>query len=97
MSSSLLPPYTGTLLRVYVQLETPENVGISKGVLLNNDLLDGTSVPVLMPDGVTQAVAVDDPHFLGPVIVASKDRPVRIVFYNLLPTGSDGDLFLPTD
>ena len=37
------------------------------------------------------------PTSWDPVIVASKNRPVRIVFYNLLPTGSDGDLFLPTD
>src|SRR6185369_8034502 len=36
-------------------------------------------------------------QYLGPTIVATKDRPVRILFYNLLPTGSDGDLFLPTD
>ncbi len=49
-----------------------------------------------MPDG-SQAYAVDDPHFLGPIIAATKDRPVRIVFYNLLPTGVDGDLFLPVD
>ena len=47
-----------------------------------------------MPDG-SQAIAVDDPHYLGPIIVATKDKPVRIVFYNLLPTGADGDLFLP--
>ena len=40
---------------------------------------------------------MDDPHYLGPVIVANKDRAVRIVFYNLLPTGADGDLFLPVD
>ena len=62
----------------------------------NNDLVDGTSIPALMPDG-SAGDAVDDPHFLGPVIVATKNTPVRIVFYNLLPTGSDGDLFLPTD
>ena len=49
-----------------------------------------------MPDG-SQAYAVDDPHFLGPVIAATKDKPVRIVFYNLLPTGAEGDLFLPVD
>ena len=94
MSSSL--PAQGTLLREYVQLETPANAAFSKGVPLSNDLLDGTSIPALMPDG-SQAIAVDDPHFLGPIIVAAKDRPVRIVFYNLLPTGTDGDLFLPTD
>jgi len=40
---------------------------------------------------------VDAPHFLGPTIVAQKDRPVRITFYNLLPTGAAGDLFLPVD
>ncbi len=94
MSSSL--PATGTLLREYVQLETSTNSSFSKHVMLQNDLLDGTSVPALMPDG-TQAVAVDDPHFLGPIIVANKDKPVRIVFYNLLPTGTAGDLFLPVD
>ena len=38
-----------------------------------------------------------NPHYLGPVIVAQKDRPVRIKFTNLLPTGAGGDLFLPVD
>ena len=37
------------------------------------------------------------PHYLGPVIVATKDRPVRIKFTNLLPTGAGGNLFLPVD
>ncbi len=86
-----LPP---TLLREYVQLST--SVVPGSQVPLVTDLKDGTTTPTLMPDG-TQAVGVDDPHFLGPVIVATKDRPVRIVFYNLLPTGSEGDLFLPVD
>ena len=95
MSSSL--PAQGTLLREYVQLETPANASWSKHVNLQTANLDGTFTSTMMPDGVTQAVAVDDPHFLGPVIVAQNDRPVRIVFYNLLPTGSGGDLFLPTD
>ncbi|MGC3998335.1 MAG: hypothetical protein QM767_13015 [Anaeromyxobacter sp.] len=40
---------------------------------------------------------VDRPHYLGPTIVAQKDRPVRITFFNLLPTGAQGDLFLPVD
>ena len=91
--NSSLPP---TLLREYVQLETPANASFSKHVALQTDLLDGTSVPTLMPDG-SQAYAVDDPHYLGPIIVATKDRPVRIVFYNLLPTGAEGNLFLPVD
>jgi FtsP/CotA-like multicopper oxidase with cupredoxin domain len=36
-------------------------------------------------------------QFLGPAIVAQKDRAVRIKFINSLPTGAGGDLFIPTD
>ena len=36
-------------------------------------------------------------HYLGPAIVAQKDRPVRILFRNLLPTGEGGNLFIPVD
>jgi len=36
-------------------------------------------------------------HYLGPAIVATKDRPVRILFRNTLPTGVGGNLFLPVD
>jgi len=104
MSSSLHPnPLdvngrpVGTLLREYVQLFTPYHAlkGMTP-VPLMTDLPDGTSVPTLMPDG-SQALGVDAPHYLGPVIAATKDKPVRIVFYNLLPTGSGGNLFLPVD
>jgi FtsP/CotA-like multicopper oxidase with cupredoxin domain len=35
--------------------------------------------------------------YLGPVIIAQKDRPVRVKFINSLPTGAGGDLFLPVD
>ena len=37
------------------------------------------------------------PHYLGPFIQATKDRPVRVKFTNLLPTGAEGDLFIPVD
>ncbi len=36
-------------------------------------------------------------HYLGPIIVATKDRPVRLKFTNKLPTGAGGDLFIPVD
>ncbi len=36
-------------------------------------------------------------HYLGPIIVATRDRPVRIKFVNKLPTGVGGDLFIPCD
>lgn len=48
-------------------------------------------------------LAVDNPHFLGPAIVAmgakpgEAGRPVRIKFYNLLPAGAGGNLFIPVD
>lgn len=90
-----------TRLRGYVQLAT----AAVPGAAIPLTRLDGT--PLLKPDG-TQAVGVDAPHYLGPVIVAqgrahgvaSPDgdpRPVRIKFYNLLPAGAGGDLFLPVD
>jgi hypothetical protein len=85
--SSDLPP---TLVRGYVQLETPANAGISQHFPLVNELLDGSKVP-------TGYFAVTPPQFLGPVIAATRNKPVRIVFRNLLPTGVDGDLFLPVD
>ncbi|VVB84824.1 Laccase [uncultured archaeon] len=40
----------------------------------------------------------DNPHSLGPVIVAQKDTPVRVKFVNTLnTTGAGGNLFLPVD
>jgi FtsP/CotA-like multicopper oxidase with cupredoxin domain len=36
-------------------------------------------------------------HYLGPVILARKDRPVRVKFDNLLGTGAAGNLFIPVD
>ena len=57
--------------------------------------MDGTTVPVLVNG--EQAFGVTSPQYLGPFIGATKNKPTRIVFRNLLPTGADGDLFLPTD
>jgi FtsP/CotA-like multicopper oxidase with cupredoxin domain len=37
---------------------------------------------------------VTAPHFLGPIIIAQRNRPVRVKFTNMYPTG---DLFLPVD
>ena len=35
--------------------------------------------------------------YLGPVILAQKNRPVRVLFRNLLPAGAGGNLFIPVD
>jgi FtsP/CotA-like multicopper oxidase with cupredoxin domain len=85
-----------SLIRGYVQLSTGVIPG--KHVPLTNAPLDpaGTPAPVLLPDG-SRAYGVDTPHYLGPTIMATKNRPVRVLFRNLLPTGSAGDLFLPVD
>jgi FtsP/CotA-like multicopper oxidase with cupredoxin domain len=88
--SSDLP--TGTLVRGYVQLETIDNASASQHVPLENELKDGTKVPV-----AGNYYGVTSPQYLGPFIGATKNKPVRIVFRNLLPTGAEGDLFLPTD
>ena len=36
-------------------------------------------------------------HYLGPVIIAQRDRPVRVTFRNQLPTGDAGNLKIPVD
>jgi FtsP/CotA-like multicopper oxidase with cupredoxin domain len=43
------------------------------------------------------AAEVNQFHFLGPMIVTTKNRPVRIKFTNSLPTGIGGNLFIPVD
>ncbi len=86
----------GTLARGYVQIETPANAAISEHYPLTNELLDRTTVPVLDANG-DQVYGVTSPQWLGPFIQATKDRAVRIIFHNYLPTGVNGDLFLPTD
>ncbi len=74
-----------THLRGYVQLSTAIVPGKK------------VSLAVKLPDGTTEALAVDNPHYLGPLIMATKGRAVRIKYYNLLPTGAAGKLFLPVD
>jgi len=36
-------------------------------------------------------------NYLAPIIVAERDRPVRVKFVNKLPVGQAGDLFIPVD
>lgn len=81
-----LPPST---LRGYVQLSTKVVPGAQIALTHNGN-------PILKGDG-SRVYAVDAPHYLGPAIIATRDVPVRIKFYNLLPTGTGGDLFIPVD
>ena len=36
-------------------------------------------------------------QYLGPMIIAKRSRPVRLLFRNMLGTGTSGDLFIPVD
>jgi Ca2+-binding RTX toxin-like protein/FtsP/CotA-like multicopper oxidase with cupredoxin domain len=92
--SSSLPP---SLVRGYVQLETAANAAVSQHFPLTNANLDPTLPDTPIMINGSQALGVTPPQYLGPTIVAVKDKAVRIVFRNLLPTGDDGDLFLPVD
>ncbi len=79
-----------TTLRGYVQIE--------------NGTAYGNHIPLFYPNGQPirnatggQVYAYDRPHYLGPIIVATKDVPVRVKFQNYLPNGTDGNLFIPVD
>jgi len=59
-----------------------------RGYVQANKGTDASGKNTLEPDPI---------HYLGPIVMARKDRPVRIKFTNKLPTGQGGDLFLPVD
>ena len=82
--SSSLP---ASLVRGYVQLTACATPG---SFPLSNAMLDGSAVS-------TGYCGLTTPQYLGPIIAATKDKPVRIIFRNLLPTDAGGDLILPTD
>jgi FtsP/CotA-like multicopper oxidase with cupredoxin domain len=61
----------------------------------------GSDIPTTTLRGYRQTNTTDPngskPSYLGPMIIAQRDRPVRVKFTNKLPTGAGGDLFLPVD
>jgi len=77
-------PAPGTLLRGYVQVNKGTDTANCGGGLPACTAANNT----LTPDAV---------RYLGPTIVAQRDRPVRIKFTNKLGTGAAGDLFIPVD
>jgi FtsP/CotA-like multicopper oxidase with cupredoxin domain len=103
-------PATGSTLRGYVQIWTPNLPGIAAKTPLyyvnqaNDPTWLETAHPVL--DNKGQPVyTVGKPQYLGPSIMSAAGRPVRVKFANYLPTGRydpvtgtrGGDVFLPTD
>ncbi len=66
--------------------------------------VNGCTDPIINPADPNNCTHIDDidfansqAHYLGPIIVAVKDRPVRVKFINKLPIGPAGDLFVPVD
>lgn len=72
-----------TLLRGYVQLSTSVVPGTH--VALSNAKLTGPETPI------SGYYGVDNPHYLGPMIIATRNKPVRVLFRNLLPIGVAGE------
>lgn len=78
--------------REQIHSDLPPVIGLSK--------TDPNAVGGVRMRGYVQeknGVAVSEPHYLGPWIVATSGRPVRVKFTNRLPAGSRGKLFLPVD
>ncbi|MEX8519315.1 MAG: fibronectin type III domain-containing protein [Leptothrix sp. (in: b-proteobacteria)] len=85
-----------TTLRGYVQLSTALNPGKAipltypDGTPIMIQATDATGKLMFAAGGVpvkVQAKAVDTPHYLGPIINATKGIATRIKFHNLLPVG----------
>jgi FtsP/CotA-like multicopper oxidase with cupredoxin domain len=75
-----------TRLRGYVQTNNGTNTAICGGP---SQPACTTAHNTLAPSPV---------HYLGPLIIARKDRPTRILFTNNLPpTAGGGNLFIPVD
>lgn len=51
----------------------------------------------LNPAAESTVNGANSSNYLGPVIIARRDKPVRVKMVNQLPTGVAGDLFLPVD
>ncbi len=98
-----------SVLRGYVQIEEPGVASVPAGSM-HVPLHYPNGNPILLPgvDGVqAQVYGYDHPHYLGPMIVATKGVATRIKYSNLLPPGGatgtggsvvrNGDLPLPVD
>ena len=52
---------------------------------------------VQVPSGSAGCPSAVTPQYLGPVILAQRNRPVRVKFINCLPVGVGGNLAIPVD
>jgi FtsP/CotA-like multicopper oxidase with cupredoxin domain len=94
----------GTPTRGYIQT----NVGTPNTLAGYPDAITGCIAGATPSDNTCNSVTPPTKgHFLGPIIISQRDRPVRIKFTNALPFDADGlpdasghrvgDLFIPVD
>ncbi|OGU07138.1 MAG: hypothetical protein A2075_12865 [Geobacteraceae bacterium GWC2_58_44] len=89
-------PAPGTLLRGYRQVNRGTN--LSPGTLPSQNRCGADQHACTAADTALGTGLTPDPvRYLGPTIVAERDRPVRIRFTNKLPVGTAGNLFIPVD
>ncbi|MFB3789358.1 MAG: hypothetical protein ACE15F_23610 [bacterium] len=79
--------YEISLIQFTEKMHSDLNPTTLRGYVQTNQGTDAT--------GTINNAAPDPVHYLGPLIIAQKDRPVRIKFTNQLGIGAGGDLFLP--
>jgi FtsP/CotA-like multicopper oxidase with cupredoxin domain len=98
-----LGPANANNLGNYIQVAVPDNTTYPGADYYEIEVGEYTQqlhsdLPATTLRGYRQVNAVDNNfHYLGPLIVARRDTPVRVKFANKLPTGTGGDLFIPVD
>jgi FtsP/CotA-like multicopper oxidase with cupredoxin domain len=80
--------YEISLVQYTEKLHTDLPSTTLRGYVQTNNGTDGFGNNTLTPASV---------HYLGPIIVANRNRPVRVKFTNNLPTNAGGNLFIPVD
>jgi FtsP/CotA-like multicopper oxidase with cupredoxin domain len=92
-----------TKLRGYVQIHPPGSGTAGVQLFYVDSAGNPTTTPIQVDIGtptvpnLVNVYAYENPTYLGPIILATKGTPTRIKFYNLLPAGTTGDLFIPAD
>jgi hypothetical protein len=64
---------------------------------LHSDLPKATKLRGYYQSNTNDATVRNVNQYLGPLIIAHRDKPVRVKFINSLPTGTAGNLFIPVD
>ena len=102
-----LNPAGANGLGQYIPVAVPEHDDLSGVRLLRDRARAVQREAAFRPSADDSCAAIGRPirpiptvsafHYLGPLIVAQRNRAVRIKFTNNLPTGAAGDLFIPVD